>query len=63
VLHMHVGTVRIDTTLQEKLTAAVTRGSCPREIKEMKRESFDGYLQSFFQISEIIGVSLASQQG
>lgn len=45
VLHMDVGTVRIDTPLQEKRIAAVTRGSGPRDVKEMKWESFDGHLQ------------------
>ncbi|MCJ7659381.1 MAG: hypothetical protein MUO67_09550 [Anaerolineales bacterium] len=32
VLHMDVGTVRIDKPLQEKRIAAVTRSSCPRDI-------------------------------
>ena len=60
---MDVGTVRIDTTLQEKLTAAVTRGLCPRKIKEVKRESLSGYLQGFYQIGDYFGRSLGSQQG
>jgi flavin-dependent dehydrogenase len=45
VLHMDVGTVRIDTPLHEKRIAAVTRGSGPRDIQEMKWDSFDGHLQ------------------
>ena len=45
VLHMDVGTVRIETPLLEKRIAAVTRGSGPRDIKEMRWESFDGHLQ------------------
>lgn len=45
VLHMDVGSVRIDTPLQEKRIAAVSRGSGPRDIKEIKWKSFDGYLQ------------------
>ncbi len=45
ILHMDVGTVLIDTPLHEKRIAAVTRGSGPRDIKEMKWESFDGHLQ------------------
>ena len=49
---MHVGTLLIYTTLQEKLTAAVMRSSCPIEIKEMKRESFSDNLQGFFQIRD-----------
>jgi flavin-dependent dehydrogenase len=45
VLHMDVGTVRIDTPLHEKRIAAVTRGSGPRDIQEMRWDSFDGHLQ------------------
>jgi flavin-dependent dehydrogenase len=45
MLHTDVGRVRIDTPLQEKRIGAVTRGSGPRDIKEMKWESFDGHLQ------------------
>jgi len=45
VLHMDVGTVRIETPMLEKRIAAVTRGSGPRDVKEMKWESFDGHLQ------------------
>ena len=46
VLHMDVGTVRIDTPLQEKRIAAVFRGAGPRGMKETKWGSFDGYLQA-----------------
>lgn len=45
MLHTDVGSVRIGTPLQEKRIGAVTRGSGPRDIKEMKWESFDGHLQ------------------
>jgi flavin-dependent dehydrogenase len=45
MLHTDVGSVRIDTPLQEKRIGAVIRGSGPRDIKEMKWESFDGHLQ------------------
>jgi flavin-dependent dehydrogenase len=44
-LHMDVGDVRIETPLKEKRIGAVTRGSGPRDIKEIKWESFDGHLQ------------------
>lgn len=46
MLHTDVGSVRIETPLQEKRIAAVHRGSGPRNIKEMKWASFDGYLQA-----------------
>ncbi len=45
VLHMDIGTVRIDTPLQEKRIAAVHRGSGPRGTMEKKWQSFDGHLQ------------------
>jgi flavin-dependent dehydrogenase len=44
-LHMDVGDVRIETPLNEKRIGAVTRGSGPRDIKEIKWDSFDGHLQ------------------
>ncbi|MFN2124612.1 MAG: hypothetical protein ACK2UP_14030, partial [Candidatus Promineifilaceae bacterium] len=44
-LHMDVGSVRIDTPVAEKRIAAVTRGPGPRDLKEIKWDSFDGYLQ------------------
>ena len=46
VLHMDVGSVRIETPLHEKRIAAVYRGSGPRGIKELKWGSFDAYLQA-----------------
>jgi len=48
-LHMDVGSVRIDTPLQEKRIGAVHRGPGPRDVKEIKWESFDGHLQSLAQ--------------
>ncbi len=45
MLHMDVGSVRIETPLQEKRIGAVYRGSGPRDIKEIKWGSFDGFLQ------------------
>ncbi len=44
-LHMDVGSVRINTPVAEKRIAAVTRGPGPRDLKEIKWDSFDGYLQ------------------
>ncbi len=46
ILHTDVGKVRIDTPLQEKRIGAVYRGSGPRDVKEIKWGSFDGYLQN-----------------
>ncbi|MEK7333785.1 MAG: hypothetical protein AAB222_00520 [Candidatus Binatota bacterium] len=45
MLHMSVGSVRIGTPLHEKRIAAVHRGAGPRDIKEVKWKSLDGYLQ------------------
>jgi flavin-dependent dehydrogenase len=45
MLHTDVGSVRIETPLEEKRIAAVHRGSGPRNIKEVKWTSFDRYLQ------------------
>jgi len=45
VLHSDVGTVRIDTPLQEKRIAAVFRGNGPRDAPMSNLESFDCYLQ------------------
>jgi flavin-dependent dehydrogenase len=45
MLHMDVGSVRINTPVQQKRIAAITRGSGPRDLKEVKWDSFDGYLQ------------------
>jgi flavin-dependent dehydrogenase len=44
VLHMDVGSVRIDTPLHEKRIAALYRGSGPRDLREIKWGSFDGHL-------------------
>jgi flavin-dependent dehydrogenase len=44
MLHMDVGSVRIATPLQEMRIGAVTRGPGPRDVKEMKWESFDYHL-------------------
>jgi flavin-dependent dehydrogenase len=44
ILHMDVGSTRIDTPLHEKRIAAVHRGAGPKGIKEMKWGSFDAYL-------------------
>ncbi len=46
LLHTDIGTVRIDTPLDEKRIAAVHRGSGPRGIKEVRWHNFDSYLQS-----------------
>lgn len=47
MLHTDVGSVRIDTPLQEKRIASIHRGTGPRDLnaKEIKWSSFDGYLQ------------------
>ena len=45
MLHMDVGSVRINTPVQEKRIAAISRGPGPRDLKEIKWDSFDGYLQ------------------
>ena len=45
VLHMDIGTVRIETPLKEKRIAAVYRGSGPRGSKVTQSRSFDGHLQ------------------
>lgn len=45
MLHMDVGSVRINTPTQEKRIAAISRGPGPRDLKEVKWRSFDDYLQ------------------
>ena len=45
VLHMDVGSVRIETPLSEKRIAAVYRGSGPSGANALDWKSFDGYLQ------------------
>jgi flavin-dependent dehydrogenase len=44
-LHMDIGSVAIETPLHEKRIGAVHRGCGPRDSKETKWGSFDGYLQ------------------
>ncbi|MBT4482296.1 MAG: hypothetical protein HOC71_01305, partial [Candidatus Latescibacteria bacterium] len=44
-LHMDIGSVNIDTPLDEQRIAAVYRGAGPLGTKEHKWSSFDGYLQ------------------
>ena len=44
VLHMDVGTVRIEPTRREKRIAAVYRGGGPRGVVESRWRSFDGHL-------------------
>ena len=45
VLHMDVGTVRIETPIEEKRIAAVYRGAGPRDIQIRKWGSFDHHLE------------------
>jgi flavin-dependent dehydrogenase len=49
ILHTEEGSVRIKTPSQEKRIGAVHRGSGPRDVKEIKWGSFDGYLQQISQ--------------
>jgi flavin-dependent dehydrogenase len=44
VLHMDVGSVKIETPLQEKRIGAVHRGAGPKGSKDAPWESFDGFL-------------------
>jgi flavin-dependent dehydrogenase len=44
VLHMDVGSVKIETPLQEKRIGAVHRGAGPRDYQGAEWESFDGFL-------------------
>jgi len=44
VLHMDVGSVKIETPLQEKRIGAVHRGAGPRGIQNHRWDSFDGFL-------------------
>jgi len=44
VLHMDVGTVRIETPVREKRIAAVFRGNGPRGTDGAEFQSFDGFL-------------------
>lgn len=45
MLHTNKGSVHIKTPLEEKRIGAVYRGPGPRDIKEIKWDSFDGHLQ------------------
>lgn len=44
MLHMDVGSVRIETALHEKRIGTLHRGIGPRDLREIKWESFDNYL-------------------
>ncbi len=44
VLHMDVGSVRIETPLHEMRIGTVHRGLGPRDLKNARWESFDGFL-------------------
>ena len=46
MLHMGEGNVRIETPRHEKRIAATFRGIGPRDLREVKRGSLDGYLLS-----------------
>ncbi len=58
-LHTDVGDIRIETPLKEKRIGAVHRGSGPRGIKNVRWESFDGYLQ---QLARARGVTIKAQR-
>jgi flavin-dependent dehydrogenase len=45
MLHMDVGSVRIETPLQEKRIGSVYRGAGPRDLKASKWGSFDHHLE------------------
>lgn len=45
ILHMNIGSVRIETPLKEKRIAALYRGSGPLGTKDFKWGSFDKFLQ------------------
>lgn len=59
ILHMDVGRVRIETPLHEKRIGAVHRASGPRDLKEVKWKSFDGFLQ---KLSVERGVRLINER-
>ena len=46
VLHMDVGSARIETPMLEKRIAATYRGAGPRDLKEFKWGGLDGHLQA-----------------
>ena len=45
ILHMDVGSVKIETSVHEKRIAAMYRGAGPLGTKDVKRGGFDRYLQ------------------
>ncbi|MEE8335169.1 MAG: cyclic nucleotide-binding domain-containing protein [Candidatus Neomarinimicrobiota bacterium] len=45
VMHMDVGSIKIETPLQEKRIAAMYRGAGPRGSQQVDWGSFDGFLQ------------------
>jgi flavin-dependent dehydrogenase len=45
IMHTEFGNVRIETPLHEKRIGAVHRGSGPKDVKDVKWGSFDGFLQ------------------
>ena len=59
VLHMDVGSIKIETPLEEKRIAAMFRGAGPLKSKGMERGSFDGFLQ---QLTVEKGANLVSQR-
>jgi flavin-dependent dehydrogenase len=59
VMHMDVGSVHIETPLDEMRIAAVHRGAGPKDIKEKKWGSFDGYLQ---KITEKTGAQVIKER-
>ena len=59
VLHTDVGSVRIETPQDEMRIGSVYRGSGPRDIKNSRWDSFDGYLQ---QLARDKGARLISER-
>jgi flavin-dependent dehydrogenase len=57
MLHLDVGSVRIETLLQEKRIGAVFRGQGPKGLKVAKGEGFDGFLK---RMAEKKGVRMIS---
>lgn len=59
MLHMDVGSIKIETPLEEKRIAAMFRGAGPLKSKGMERRSFDGFLQ---QLTVEKGANLVNQR-
>lgn len=59
LLHMDVGSVRIDTPLEEKRIAAMFRGSGPRGATGSNYKSFDGFL---LKLAEKKGASIHQER-